>query len=670
VAFGGASEAARWQAYQTRARMGLRLWLQILMGVVMLWALLTGYVVWYETGQYFPKIDHAHFGYWVACGLITQTPLIRLLGQLELPLKGGWYSVVVLADWLDGPGFYHAPFTIWFWHYGLRTALIPVGLAVTISAWRMRHIIDREHIRGLRLLRPKEHQRQANGGWLQRWRNRDGIRLGASIIAPRKEAEHFLITGSPGAGKSTLIRHMLSQIEAREQRAIVIDPDCEFIQEFYDEGRGDVVLNPLDARCPYWTPWAELRAESFTMDAEAIASSLIRTQARNASEEFFRESARTLIESILAVVTDRRHPSAITDFLALSREQIQEQLKGTRAYPLIDPGAHEQGSGILATAANAVKPFYHLPERKEATRAWSAREWAASREGWVFLSSREDARAAIQRLQGVWLDALARWLMSADIGADQVWIMADELPAMEYQPQIEKLVTRGRKRGLSVVMGFQNVSQLRSIYGADGAITLTSSPTTKVILRCDEAETASWASELLGKREVERLNMTQLAGLSTMREGVNLQPQRTTEHIVTPAEIQLLQPFHGYLCLAGFDRTTITIPERHLERKQRAFVPRVRLGQPSAQSAREAKKPTARPVQKPKDLAAEKIPNQPRAAHPRWPNHDVDVAGGAEFGSGGALFRGALQPGRLLHPGSDLCRSVDRQGRRRTWLGR
>ena len=54
--------------------------------------------------------------------------------------------------------------------------------------------------------------------------------------------------------------------------------------------------------------------------------------------------------------------------------------------------------------------------------------------------------------------------MSAEIGSGQVWIMADELPAMEYQPQIEQLVTRGRKRGLAVVMGFQNVSQLRSIW--------------------------------------------------------------------------------------------------------------------------------------------------------------------------------------------------------------
>jgi hypothetical protein len=95
-----------------------------------------------------------------------------------------------------------------------------------------------------------------------------------------------------------------------------------------------------------------------------------------------------------------------------------------------------------------------------------------------------------------------------------------------------------------------------------------------VILRCDEAETAKWASELLGAREIERMQMTQLAGLSAYREGINLQPHRTTEHIVTPAEVQLLKSLCGYLCVAGNDRTTIRIPERHLEKRHPAFVPR------------------------------------------------------------------------------------------------
>src|SRR5208283_5585729 len=157
------------------------------------------------------------------------------------------------------------------------------------------------------------------------------------------------------------------------------------------------------------------RESSFTMDAEAMAASLIRSQARTPTEEFFRESSRTLIESIFQVVKDREDARVITEFLALSRGEIQQGLTGTRAYPLVDPGAHEQGSGILATAANAVKPFYHLPRRAQTTRMWSARTWAETHEGWVFLSSTEDSRAAIQRLQGVWLDSLVRWLMSAQI---------------------------------------------------------------------------------------------------------------------------------------------------------------------------------------------------------------------------------------------------------------
>ena len=49
----GASKAARWQAYQTRARMGLNLWLQIITFVLIGWSLLTLLLIWHETGSLF-----------------------------------------------------------------------------------------------------------------------------------------------------------------------------------------------------------------------------------------------------------------------------------------------------------------------------------------------------------------------------------------------------------------------------------------------------------------------------------------------------------------------------------------------------------------------------------------------------------------------------------------
>jgi len=401
------------------------------------------------------------------------------------------------------------------------------------------------------------------------------------VIPTKKEQENFLITGSPGAGKSTLIRQFLRRIAERGQSAVVLDPEREYVQEFYDPARGDRILNPRDRRCPWWSPWEEFRKESFDTDVAALVASMVpdlpNTFAENSSGRFFRESSRTLLEAIFHKAPEHQ-TETILQLLSLPREELRQTLAGTPAEPLVDPGAHEQGAGIVATAAGAVRPFEYLPRRAETDASWSARRWAARPGGWLFLTSTEDSRAALMRLQALWLDSLVRWLLGADLErADgQVWIVIDELAVLGYQAQLEQLVTRGRKRGLCVVLGFQNVSQLRSIYGRDRTTTLTSAPTTKVILRCDEAETAEWASEQLGKHEVVRLEMTALAGLSNYREGINLQPHRGVEAIVMGAEVQSLKEYEGYVCVAGADRAKITVPLCHLERRQPDFLPQRR----------------------------------------------------------------------------------------------
>src|SRR6266852_2365488 len=145
-----------------------------------------------------------------------------------------------------------------------------------------------------------------------------------------------------------------------------------------------------------------------------------------------------------------------------------------------------------------------------------------------------------------------------------------------------------------MVMGFQNVSQLRSIYGRDRTTTLTSAPTTKVILRCDEAETAEWASEQLGRHEVVRVEMTALAGLSNYREGINLQPHRRVEAIIMGAEVQSLKEYEGYVCVAGADRAKITVPLCHLERCHPDFLPQRRRVPESEGGIDQASKPAKR----------------------------------------------------------------------------
>ena len=88
------------------------------------------------------------------------------------------------------------------------------------------------------------------------------------------ESSHFLIMGDSGTGKSALIRQTLLRIEERGETAIVYDPALEYTPQFFNPSRGDLVLNPLDARMPYWTPGDELRHEA---EALTLASSLFPT---------------------------------------------------------------------------------------------------------------------------------------------------------------------------------------------------------------------------------------------------------------------------------------------------------------------------------------------------------------------------------------------------------
>ena len=91
--------------------------------------------------------------------------------------------------------------------------------------------------------------------------------------------------GDSGKGKSALIRQILLQIEERGETAIVYDPatPADYVPYFLTPSRGDLILNPLDERMPYWTPGDELRQGA---DALTLAASLFPD--RHNENSFFR----------------------------------------------------------------------------------------------------------------------------------------------------------------------------------------------------------------------------------------------------------------------------------------------------------------------------------------------------------------------------------------------
>ena len=134
------------------------------------------------------------------------------------------------------------------------------------------------------------------------------------------ESSHILIMGDTGTGKSVLTRRILLEVERRGETAIVYDPALEYTPQFLNLDRGDLVLNPLDQRMPYWTPGNELRQEA---EALTLATSLFPD--RFNENPFFVEGPRKIFAHLLTF-----HPTPQELVWWMSHpEEIDRRVEGT-----------------------------------------------------------------------------------------------------------------------------------------------------------------------------------------------------------------------------------------------------------------------------------------------------------------------------------------------------
>jgi type IV secretory pathway TraG/TraD family ATPase VirD4 len=114
------------------------------------------------------------------------------------------------------------------------------------------------------------------------------LAIGAIPLPHRIETRHFAMLGTTGSGKTTALRQMLDGIEARGEPALVYDTSGEFIAHYYRPERGDIILNPFDARCAFWSPFDEI---AHPADADRIARQLCPTPAARTMTSGWRPAA-------------------------------------------------------------------------------------------------------------------------------------------------------------------------------------------------------------------------------------------------------------------------------------------------------------------------------------------------------------------------------------------
>lgn len=226
------------------------------------------------------------------------------------------------------------------------------------------------------------------------------VTLAGVEIPAIDETKHFKLLGTTGSGKSTAIRELLTGALARGDRAIIADPDGGYLARFYDAARGDVILNPFDARSARWDLFGEIDKPH---DVEQLARSLIPEGADDSGREW-RAYARTYLSAVIEYckLEDHHDIGELWRLIAVAdTDELKDLLAGTAAQPFLADGAAKMFHSIRGTASPALSALKYL--KNSAAPPLSVRQWVRQGKGVLFLPYSAGEIAALRNLIATWL---------------------------------------------------------------------------------------------------------------------------------------------------------------------------------------------------------------------------------------------------------------------------
>jgi type IV secretory pathway TraG/TraD family ATPase VirD4 len=449
-------------------------------------------------------------------------------------------------------------------------------------------------LRGPELVSTRQFNRRVKGDGLElRLANANGKPGGSIRIMRRHENNHMVTMADPGGGKTSIFFQLLDQVEARGETAIIYDPHMQFVSRYFDASRGDLIVNPLDVRCPSWNPSDEIdhsdyaRAEA---NALAMANSLFpgKTSDRN---WFFTYTSQLIWKHLLVEHQPDAHELA--HLMQHSDPLIDMVVKDTELQQMLAQNAEAQRAGVISHLSQVAYALRQIPKKEDGRRHLVLKDWCKERRGWLFFTNTQDTRDGLRAIQSLMLDWLILCLLSQGERKDlpPVFAALDECQTLQKLGQLVALVTEGRK-SLRVMYGMQGRSQIKNLYG-DEAEVLLSSPYTKFLMRTSEPEASEWLSKTIGDVEIERVQESAPV-VAGERGAHSYSTQRLVQRLVLPSEFAGLDDLNGYIRYGNLAiKVRMAIPKRR-ERApkflRREGVPLVKKPLPSLEELKVARR--------------------------------------------------------------------------------
>ncbi len=495
------------------------------------------------------------------------------------PLAGALDGLRLIAWWLSfgaGP----AP-EIWRemqfapWPIAAKmTAMLAAGIAGGAFLGRrgLRPYCGLRHIAGPRLL--VNEDAVAAGRRAAASEGEPFLALGPLPLAKQRWTRHMLVYGSVGSGKTQVLLPVLQQVIADRHRVLIYDSKLDMTSYFPEAA----LLSPWDARSRWWDISYDIRTPA---QASTFASAIIPVE--DGPNKYWSVAAQQLLfgtlRGLIPVGPGKWGWATLARRLAEDQPAFAHRLQQdyARAAPLI-AGDGQAAQSVMATLAAYTRPIDDLAAawgNGEGRKPWACSIWA-----------RDDFRGAPavimqagpdQALTRAYAGAIVNMLVPAimglpddELGRNMLFVL-DEFPSLG-RIEVGPLIDRGRSKGVSVVLGLQDLAQVRAVYGDHMTQAIQSMVGTSVVCRLQQGQTRDQVADAYGR---QRLAITPHGGGPTHEE---------TRAVITSPELSALGPFRSKRFDAGFgiraivgglgaDVLTVDFPGVKLARKHKPFLP-------------------------------------------------------------------------------------------------
>jgi len=413
------------------------------------------------------------------------------------------------------------------------------------------------------------------------------LQLGPVPIPATFETRHFACIGTTGSGKTTVLRQMLDSIEARGDSALVYDTSGEFIAHYYDPERGDIILNPFDERCAFWSPFDEI---SHPADADRIAHQLV-SETGSYDDDVWLETSRILVANMLRNLWSEGNCSldALLDALQIkTKEQLKHWLGNTSSARTFADDADRATGSVLFMLAKAANLLQFLRAEDDGAARFAFKDFIrgldkrGGAKPWIFVPRKEDYFEAAKPLLACWLECASSAVLGLPLSSERrIWFILDELADLPRVENLARLLPEGRKFGAAVTLTFQALGQMQHRYGPDISEAMLACCNTKLFLQTVDQETREWASKTIGNCEIEMRTTSDMLSLSDNKTQTNLTTTRHIRAAVLESELRL--PAHqGYLLLPdGLPVARIMLTADHIVSRGKARHPAYIEGDPA-----------------------------------------------------------------------------------------